>query len=93
MSNSERREYFVSVVAGPYDDELAAALGRTGIARTGGYSSRTSPGPGGELPPIDGHTLVLDAASEEDARKQVTAMSDSINRPHTIERVEPVAAD
>ena len=92
MSNSERREYFVSVLAGPYDDELAGALGRTGIARTGGYSSRT-PGAGGELPPIDGHTLVLDAASEEDARKQVAAMSDSINRPHTIERVEPVAAN
>jgi hypothetical protein len=93
MSNSGCREYFVSVLAGPYDDELAGALGRTGIARTGGYSSRKSPGPGSELPPIDGHTLVLDAASEEDARKQVIAMSDSIDRPHTIERVEPVAAN
>jgi hypothetical protein len=93
MSNSERREYFVSVLAGPYDDELAGALGRTGIARTGGYSSHRSPGPGGELPPIDGHTLVLDDASEEDARKQVIAMLDSVNRPYTIERVEPVAAD
>ena len=37
--------------------------------------------------------IVATVAVEEDARKQVTAMTDSINRPHTIERVEPVAAD
>jgi hypothetical protein len=86
----DRTEYIVSVLAGPYDDELAGAISQAGFGLAGGHSSRTTPGPGGELPPVDVHTIMLDAASEDDARRQVTAMLDSIDRPHTIERVESV---
>jgi hypothetical protein len=82
------KSYLVSVLAGEWDDELAGAVNSAGFGHTGGHSSRGTVGEGGELPPIDVHTLVVTAESEEAAREQVKSVLDSISRPHSIERVE-----
>jgi hypothetical protein len=84
------QQYFVAVLAGPWDDDLAGAVTRAGFTHTGGHSSHGTVDEGCKLPDIDVHTLVVTADDEDAAREQVEVALDSISRPHTIERVEAV---